>query len=50
MNRKLTAGSLLFRARTSISKREVTQSLRDAEHVFGLAEVPGARSGYPRFP
>lgn len=34
----LTAGSLLFRARTSISKREVTQSLRDAEHVFGLAE------------
>lgn len=26
-----------FRARTSISKREVTQSLRDAEHVFGLA-------------
>jgi transcriptional regulator with XRE-family HTH domain len=35
---RLTAGSLLFRARTSISKREVTQSLRDAEHVFGLAE------------
>jgi Zn-dependent peptidase ImmA (M78 family)/DNA-binding XRE family transcriptional regulator len=33
----LSAGSLLFRARTSISKREVTQSLRDAEHVFGLA-------------
>ena len=35
---RLSAGSLLFRARTSISKREVTQSLRDAEHVFGLAE------------
>ena len=34
---RLSAGSLLFRARTSISKREVTQSLRDAEHVFGLA-------------
>ena len=34
----LSAGSLLFRARTSISKREVTQSLRDAEHVFGLAQ------------
>ena len=33
----LSAGSLLFRARTSISKREVMQSLRDAEHVFGLA-------------
>jgi len=33
----LSAGSLLFRARTSISKREVTQSLRHAEHVFGLA-------------
>jgi Zn-dependent peptidase ImmA (M78 family)/transcriptional regulator with XRE-family HTH domain len=33
----LSSGSLLFRARTSISKREVTQSLRDAEHVFGLA-------------
>jgi len=33
----LSAGSLLFRARTSISKRAVTQSLRDAEHVFGLA-------------
>lgn len=35
----LSAGSLLFRARTSISKREVTQSLRDAEHVFGLAHA-----------
>jgi Zn-dependent peptidase ImmA (M78 family)/transcriptional regulator with XRE-family HTH domain len=34
---RLSAGSLLFRARTSISKREVTQSLRDAEHVFALA-------------
>ncbi len=33
----LSAGSLLFRARTSISKREITQSLRDAEHVFGMA-------------
>jgi Zn-dependent peptidase ImmA (M78 family)/DNA-binding XRE family transcriptional regulator len=33
----LSSGSLLFRARTSISKREITQSLRDAEHVFGLA-------------
>jgi len=33
----LSVGSLLFRARTSISKREITQSLRDAEHVFGLA-------------
>ena len=35
----LSPGSLLFRARTSISKREVTQSLRDAEHVFGLAHT-----------
>ncbi len=35
----LSSGSLLFRARTSISKREVTQSLRDAEHVFGLAHT-----------
>jgi Zn-dependent peptidase ImmA (M78 family)/DNA-binding XRE family transcriptional regulator len=54
----LSAGSLLFRARTSISKREITQSLRDAEHVFGLAhslarnlEIPvslGAIEGEPR--
>jgi hypothetical protein len=39
----LSAGSLLFRARTSISKREVTQSLRDAEHVFGLAHSMAKR-------
>lgn len=33
---QLSAGSLLFRARTSISKKAVTKSLRDAEHVFSL--------------
>jgi Zn-dependent peptidase ImmA (M78 family)/DNA-binding XRE family transcriptional regulator len=35
----LSAGSLLFRARTSVSKRDIVQSLRDAEHVFGLAQT-----------
>ena len=44
---RLTAGSLLFRARTSISKREVTQSLRDAEHVFGLAESMASNLDIP---
>jgi Zn-dependent peptidase ImmA (M78 family)/DNA-binding XRE family transcriptional regulator len=39
----LSAGSLLFRARTSISKREITQSLRDAEHVFSLAHSMAKR-------
>lgn len=34
---QLSSGSLLFRARTSISKKAVTKSLRDAEHVFNLA-------------
>lgn len=45
----LTAGSLLFRARTSISKREVTQSLRDAEHVFGLAHSLARNLDIPVF-
>ena len=34
---QLSSGSLLFRARTSISKKAVTKSLRDAEHIFSLA-------------
>jgi Zn-dependent peptidase ImmA (M78 family)/transcriptional regulator with XRE-family HTH domain len=43
----LSPGSLLFRARTSISKREVTQSLRDAEHVFGLAHSMAKKLDIP---
>jgi Zn-dependent peptidase ImmA (M78 family)/transcriptional regulator with XRE-family HTH domain len=43
----LSSGSLLFRARTSISKREVTQSLRDAEHVFGLAQTMATNLDIP---
>jgi Zn-dependent peptidase ImmA (M78 family)/DNA-binding XRE family transcriptional regulator len=43
----LSAGSLLFRARTSISKREITQSLRDADHVFGLAHSMGRNLDIP---